>query len=211
MITKRQVNLFALVSALVILCSVLFTLPVFAAKDPIETIKPILADLTKLLNDPALQGPAHRDERRQKIMSTIKTVFDFREMCQRVLGRTWQQIDESDRKHFIEVMTKLLENVYLGKLENYHYKRIEYLDEEIQGNQAQVSTQVDKQNVKLPVYYFLQLTPRGWMVYDINIEGVSLVSNYADQFRSILRTNNFQGLVKIIEEKNRMLAKADNN
>ena len=211
MLTKRQVNLFVLVSALVILCSVVFTLPVLAVKDPIETIKPILADLTKILNDPALQGDAHRDERRQKIMSTIKTVFDFREMARRVLGITWQQIGESDRKHFTEVMTKLLENIYIGRFENYHYKRIEYLGEKIQGNQAQVSTQVDKQNVQLPVYYLLQLTPKGWMVYDINIEGVSLVSNYAEQFRSILRTNSFQGLVKIIEEKNRMLEKTNDN
>lgn len=211
MITKWQVELFALVSALVILCSIVFTLPVQAVNGPTETIKPILADLTKVLNDPALQGDVHRDERRKKIMGTIRTGFDFQEMCKRIVGRTWLEISESDRDHFTELMTKLLENIYIGKLENYHYQKIEYLDERIQGNLAQVSTQVDKNDVKLPVYYILRLTPKGWMVYDINIEGVSLVRNYAEQFKSILRTNNFQELVKIIEEKNKKLENTNKN
>ena len=211
MIKKRQVELFARAFVLVILCSVVFTLPVVAAKGPIETIKPILADLTTLLNDPMLQGDVHRDERRQKIMSTIKNGFDFQEMCKRIIGKTWQEIGEKDREHFTVLMTKLLENIYIGKLENYHYKKIEYLNERVQGDLAQVSTQVDKDDVKLPVYYILRQTPKGWMVYDINIEGVSLVRNYAEQFKSILRTNNFQELVKIIEDKNKTFENTNKN
>ncbi len=196
----------ALICAIAICCSAFFTLPVWAAKGPTETIKPVIEDLTKLLNNPALQGDAHRDERRQKIMSTIKIGFDFQEMCKRVLGRTWQDISPAEKEHFTELMTKLLENAYIGKLEDYNYKSIEYLGEKVQGDRAQVSTQVIKDDVKLPVYYVLQRTPKGWMVYDINIEGVSLVHNYMEQFRSILRTGNFQGLIKIIEKKNQTYA-----
>jgi phospholipid transport system substrate-binding protein len=192
---------------LLFLLAVLFTLgstpDVWATKGPIETIKPVLADLTGLLNNPALQGDAHRDERRQKIMSTIKTGFDFQEMCKRVLGKTWQEITPADQVHFTELMTKLLENVYIGKLEEYHYQSIDYIEEKVQGDRAQVTTMVNKADVKLPVYYILQDTSSGWMVYDINIEGVSLVRNYMEQFRSILRTDSFQSLVKIIEEKNK--------
>lgn len=179
-----------------------------AAKGPTETIKPVLVDLTSLLNNPGLQGDAHRDERRQKIMSTIKSGFDFQEMCKRVLGKTWQEITPADRTYFTELMTKLLENVYIGKLEDYHYQTIEYVDEKVQDDRAQVTTVVCKDDVKLPVNYVLQLTPAGWMVYDINIEGVSLVRNYMEQFRSILRTDSFQGLIKIIEDKNKSFAGA---
>ncbi len=190
------------------LCSAVLTLPVSAAKGPTETMKPVLEELTKLLNAPDLQGDAHRDERRLKIMSTIKAGFDFQEMCKRVLGRTWQEISPAERDHFTELMTKLLENAYIGKLEDYHYKKIGFVEEKIQGDRAQVTTLVEKDDVKLPVHYILQLTPRGWMVYDINIEGVSLVRNYMEQFRAILRTDNFQGLVKIIEEKNKTFEKS---
>lgn len=189
-------------------CSAVFALPVWAAQSPIETIKPLLENLTKILNNPDLQGDTHRDERRQKIMGIIKTGFDFQEMCKRVLGRTWQDISPGEREHFTELMTKLLENAYIGKLENYHYTNIEFGEEVIQGDRAQASTQVIRGDVKLPVFYILQLTPRGWMVYDINIEGVSLVRNYMEQFRSILRTDSFQGLVKIIEEKNKTFEKS---
>ena len=181
---------------------------VLASQGPIETMKPVLTDLTQLLNNPALQGDAHRVERRDKIMSTIKSGFDFQEMCKRVLGRTWRDINQAQRERFTELMTKLLENAYIGKLEDYHYKTIEYVDERIQGDRAQVTTLVKKDDVKLPVHYILQLTPKGWMVYDINIEGVSLVRNYMEQFRSILRTESFSGLEKIIEEKNRTFEKA---
>ena len=185
------------------LCSAVLALPASAGLSPTETLKPLLENLTKILNNPGLQGDTHRDERRQKIMEVIKAGFDFQEMCKRVLGRTWQDISPADRVHFTELMTKLLENAYIGKLENYHYSSIEFGEEVIQGDRAQASTQVIKGDVKLPVYYILQLTPKGWMVYDINIEGVSLVRNYMEQFRSILRTDSFQGLVKIIEAKNK--------
>jgi phospholipid transport system substrate-binding protein len=191
----------------IIFCSAVLTLPVSAAKGPSETIKPVLEDLTRLLNNSELQGDAHRDERRQKIMSTIKAGFDFQEMCKRVLGRTWLEISQSEREHFTDLMTKLLENAYIGKLEDYHYKGMEYIEEKVQDDRAQVTTLVEKADVKLPVHYILQLTPKGWMVYDINIEGVSLVRNYMEQFRSILRTDSFKGLVKIIEEKNKTFEK----
>ena len=141
-------------------------------------------------------------------MSTIKSGFDFQEMCKRVLGKTWQEITPTGRTYFTELMTKLLENVYIGKLEDYHYQTIEYVDEKVQDDRAQVTTVVCKDDVKLPVNYVLQLTPAGWMVYDINIEGVSLVRNYMEQFRSILRTDSFQGLIKIIEDKNKSFAEA---
>lgn len=208
---KQKARQWALIWVWVLFCSLALSLPASAEKGPTETIKPVIAELTKLLDDPNLQGDAHRDERRRQIMSTIKVGFDFQEMCKRALGPTWQKISQAEKDHFTELMTKLLENVYIGKLEDYHYKHVEYLDEKVSGDRAQVSTLVDKKDVKLPVNYILQLTPKGWMVYDINIEGVSLVRNYAEQFRSILRTSDFKGLVKIIEEKNKTFAKTGQN
>ena len=193
----------ALICIVMIFGCIALALPVSAAMGPTETIKPVIEDVTKLLKDPKLKGDAHRDERRQKIMSTIKTGFDFQEMCKRVLGKTWQEVSEGEREHFTELMTKLLENTYIGKLEGYDYKSIEYADEKIEGERAQVSTLVIKEDAKFPMHYVLQQTSKGWMVYDINIEGVSLVRNYKEQFQSILRTDKFEGLVKTIEEKNR--------
>ncbi len=203
-----QVRRWALISVCVLVCSVTFGPTLFATTGPTASIKQLVEGVTKLVNNPNLQGVAHQDERRREIMSTIRKRVDFREMCKRVLGRTWRGINEAEKEHFTEVMTKLLEDIYIGRLEGFHFKRIKYLEARVEGNRAQVSTLIERRKVNLPVFYLLQMTPKGWMVYDINVEGISLVQNYAEQFRSILRTQTFEKLVRIIEEKNKMLAEA---
>ena len=205
-LTNRKIGLWAFIVVGLIVCFITPTPAVSAVQGPITSVKQLVEGVTKVLNNQDLQGDAHRDERRREIMSTIKKRVDFREMCKRVLGRTWWGISEDEKKHFTEIMTKLLEYIYIGKLEGFHFKKIEYLEERVQGNRAQVSTVIEKKKVNLPVYYLLQLTPKGWMVYDINVEGISLVQNYAEQFRSILRTHTFKKLVRIIEAKNETLA-----
>lgn len=170
---------------------------------PTADLKPALSDLTAVLGDESLKGNAHLVERRDKILSLIKNSFDFREMSKRVLGKTWREIDDKERDRFTALMTKLLENVYIGKLESYSGQEIEFVEERIKGERAQVTTLIENGDVKIPVHYIMKKTESKWMVYDINIEGVSLVRNYQEQFKSILRKDDYQGLVKVIEDKNR--------
>jgi phospholipid transport system substrate-binding protein len=170
---------------------------------PTAALKPVLDDLTAVLVDDSLKGREHRDERREKIMSLIKRGFSFREMSQRILGKTWRHITDQEKDRFTVLMTKLLENVYIGKLEGYSGQAIEFDAEIVKGDRAQVTTLVENNNEKVPVHYIMNKTDSGWMVYDINIEGVSLVSNYREQFKSILRKDDFDGLVKMLEDKNR--------
>ena len=174
----------------------------FAEESATEQLKPILGELVTILSDESLQGDARKEERREKIMTNIKTVFDFREMSKRVLGKTWKTISEEDRTYFTELMTKLLENVYVGKLEGYSGQDIVFTNERKKGNRAQVTTLVEHEGVELPIHYIMKYSAGKWMVYDINIEGVSLVRNYMEQFKSILRKEKFTGLVKVLEKKN---------
>lgn len=184
----------------------LITPPLYASESPTEDLKPALDGLVNLLGDESLKGPDKKQERRAKIMGEIKKGFDFREMSRRVLGRTWKTIDEAEQDKFTTTMTKLLENVYVGKLENYSGGDVDIVGEKIKGNKARVKTIVEDGGVKLPVYYIMQKGEEKWMVYDINIEGVSLVRNYQQQFKSILKKEKYEGLVKILEEKNRAFA-----
>jgi len=169
---------------------------------PTADLKPILDEITAVMGDKNLKGGEHLVERREKIMTNIKRGFDFREMSKRVLGKTWKKIDEKERDFFTELMTKFLENVYIGKLESYSGQTVEYASEAIKGNRAQVTTILENAGVAIPVHYIMRKTEPRWMVYDINIEGVSLVRNYKEQFKSILRSEKFAGLVKVLEEKN---------
>jgi phospholipid transport system substrate-binding protein len=173
------------------------------AASPTDDLKPVMAELAAILGDAALKGDEHLVERRARIMSSIKRGFNFREMSKRVLGRTWQTISGAEQDKFTELMTKLLENVYIGKLEGYSESSVEFVAENVRDTRAQVTTLIENNGEKLPVHYIMQLEGPTWMVYDINIEGVSLVRNYQQQFSSILRKDKYDGLVKIIEEKNR--------
>lgn len=174
-----------------------------AEQSPTADLKPVLEDLTRVLGDESLKGNDHLTERRTKIMSLIKRGFDFREMSRRVLGKTWQEIGDKEQDNFTRLMTKLLENVYIGKLESYSGQTIEYAAESIKGDRAQVTTYLDNNGAKIPIHYIMRKMPERWMVYDINIEGVSLVRNYQEQFKAILRQDKYEGLVKVLEEKNR--------
>ena len=169
---------------------------------PTEQLKPAIEELIAILGDESLQGDENKIERRAKIMATISSGFDFREMSRRVLGRTWNTISAEEKDYFVVQMTKLLENVYIGRLETYSGEEVEFVAERIKGKRAQVTTLIEQDSVKFPVHYIMQKEHDRWMVYDINIEGVSLIRNYMEQFRSILRTEKYEGLIKIIEEKN---------
>lgn len=188
-----------------LLLTLLFTLVISSSQasspGPTADLKPILDDLTAVLADTSLKGDEHRIPRREKIMTVISHGFDFREMSKRVLGKTWQEIDAAEQDRFTKLMTNLLENVYIGKLEGYSGQTLEYTQETVKEDRGQVSVLLDNAGVKIPVHYIMRKTEKRWMVYDINIEGVSLLRNYQEQFKSILRKDQYAGLVKILEEK----------
>ncbi|MCK5516898.1 MAG: ABC transporter substrate-binding protein [Desulfobulbaceae bacterium] len=177
---------------------------------PTDTLKPVLNELMAILGDKSLEGDENLVKRRSKIMISIGRGFNFKEMSKRVLGKTWRTIDDQQKEYFTELMTKLLENVYVGKLEGYSDQTVEFVAEKIKGDRAQVTTFLVDKGMKLPVHYIMKTAEELWLVYDINIEGVSLVRNYQQQFKSIIRKEKFEGLVKVLEEKNRSFLKAEN-
>ncbi len=189
----------------IVVCVILLCLQVVAQANtgPSEQLKPTLDKLVAILTDPDLKGDAKKVDRRKKIMSTIAERFDFGEMSKRVLGSTWRKIDDKQKVYFTELMTKLLENNYVGQLENYSGQKVEFVGERIKKNRAQVSTLIENNGAKLPVHYIMSKDNANWMVYDINIEGVSLVRNYRAEFKSILQREKFEGLVSVLEKKNK--------
>ena len=172
------------------------------SRGPTEQLKPVLDELINVLSDESLRGRQHFEERRAKIMLNIKKGFDFKEMSKRILGKTWRKLSDDERDSFTGLMTKLLENVYIGKLENYSGEAIIFDAERIKGKRAQVTTIFEGRGGNIPIHYIMRKKGDSWLVYDINIEGVSLVRNYQEQFKSILRQKKYAGLVKVIKDKN---------
>jgi len=175
--------------------------PVFAA-GPTDDLRPTLEGIVKIITNPDYSGAEKKGVRRELIMAVAKHGFDFRTMSKLVLGKTYRKLDAQQKKYFEELFTKLLENAYIGKLETYTNQVTIYKGEQIKGKKAEVRTHVENNGITLPVSYIMLQNDAGWQVYDIKIEGVRLLRNYKAQFKSIVRKSNFEGLVKVLEEKN---------
>ncbi|MFZ5798730.1 MAG: ABC transporter substrate-binding protein [Desulfobulbus sp.] len=173
----------------------------WATPDPTEQLRPFVDKIVGILTDESLQSEQMSGTRRAKVMEVAHERFDFEEMSKRVLGSQWRQLSGEERKRFVDLFTKLLEHAYIGKIEDYSRQKVVFKGQRIKDDRAQVETElVDKQLV-LPVSYIMILKSDQWMAYDIVVEGVSLIRNYMEQFREIIRKNGYPSLVKQIEDK----------
>ena len=129
-------------------------------------------------------------------------LFDCGEIARRALGRYWQPLTEPQRSEFVGLFADLLERSYISKIDLYGGEKIVYSGERVDGDLATVSTKIiTKNGTEVPVDYRLSRRGDRWMVYDINIEGVSLVSNYRTQFNKIIQTNGYNSLVERMKVK----------
>jgi len=150
-----------------------------------------------VLADPSLKGTAKAKQRRDALREITGPLFDWNEMASRSLGRHWQPRTEVERQEFVRLFHDLLERSYLTTLERYNGERVAYGTESIEGEKATVRTQVfNKAGQQFPVDYRLLRHGDRWLVYDVVIEGVSLVANYRAQFDQIIRTGSYEKLVE---------------
>jgi phospholipid transport system substrate-binding protein len=164
---------------------------------PTDQLKASVEQIVKVLEDPALRAEARSQERRAAIRKEAEGVFDFTETAKRALGRHWQGLAEKDRQEFTSLFTDLIERAYISKIERYSGERIAYAGEAVEGGLATVRTRfVTKQGTEVPVDYRMQQRGDRWLVYDVSVEGVSLINNYRTQFDKIIQTSSYAELVR---------------
>ncbi|MEN2995216.1 MAG: ABC transporter substrate-binding protein [Thermodesulfovibrio sp.] len=175
----------------------------FAIVSPKEQIKRTVDKVISILKDPKYKGKEKTQQRRMALKAEIGKVFDFEEMSKRSLGVYWKERTSQEKKEFIELYKDLLERSYIEKIESYTDEEIVYADEKIENNRyAEVKTRIiTKERKEIPIDYRLYFTGNEWKVYDVVIEGVSLVSNYRSQFTKIIRNHSYQELVKRMKNK----------
>ena len=150
-----------------------------------------------ILKDPALAAKDKKEERRDLLRKEIEPVFDFAEMAKRSLGPHWRGRTPEERKRFVALFQKVLENSYLGKIESYHGEKIRYGREMVDGPYAEVKTLViTGKGQEIPVDYRMLEEGGKYRIYDVVIEGISLVANYRSQFNSILQNSSFGELME---------------
>src|SRR5438128_4972973 len=156
----------------------------------------------KVLDDPELKKDSKTATRRATLRGIADEIFDFTEISQRSLGRHWQTRTPAERAEFVALFGDLLERTYISRIEGYSGERLVYAGEKVDGDQATVRTRIiTKQGTEVPVDYRMFERDGRWRVFDVNIEGISLVSNYRAQFNSIIVRSSYQELVTKLKAK----------
>jgi phospholipid transport system substrate-binding protein len=188
--------------ALGLLLSVVTVLPA-AAGAPSDQLKTQIDRVLKTLDDPELKKEGKGKERRVAVRRIANDIFDFGETARRSLGRHWQPRTPAEQTEFVGLFSDLLERSYISKVELYGGEKIQYLGDTIEGDQAKVQTKlVTKSGSEIPIEY--RMHRKGgerWLVYDVIIEGVSLIANYRTQFNKIIQTSSYQELVRKMKTK----------
>ena len=155
-----------------------------------------------VLKDPSLKGDEKIQERRQKLWKEISPVFNFEEMSKRALGQHWKNRTPDERKEFVELFTNIMKDAYIGKTDTYSGEKIVLLGEKQDNHYAKIQTKlITNKNTEVSVEYNMLNNPGEWKIYDVIIEGVSLVNNYRNQFNNILIKSSYKELIQKIKTK----------
>jgi phospholipid transport system substrate-binding protein len=185
-----------LVSALVTVIVGVASAPAGAGA-PTDQLKASVDQVIRILEDPALKPEAMTRERRDAIRREAANIIDFGETARRALGRHWQSLGEPERQEFVSLFADLMERAYVTRLEQYSGERIGYVGESVDGDTATVRTRfVTKRGVEIPADYRMLRRGDRWLIYDVLVEGVSLVANYRTQFNRIIETSSYDELVR---------------
>jgi phospholipid transport system substrate-binding protein len=172
----------------------------FATPDPTEQFRPFLKKVTDALADPELKT-LPKNEQGRRMINVVRERFDFREMSKRVLGQQWRDLNDSEQKDFEDLFTRMLQYAYIGKIDDYTGQKIEFTQQRVKGERAEVQTLLVDKDKSVAVSYIMLLRGDQWMAYDVVVEGVSLIRNYMEQFKEILKKDGYAGLVRQVKEK----------
>lgn len=187
--------------ALGLVLSVVMVLPA-AAGAPSDQLKAQIDRVLKTLDNPDLKKEGRARDRRRAVRQIANDIFDFGETARRSLGRHWQPRTPAEREEFVQLFADLLERSYISRVELYGGEKIQYLGDSTEGDQAKVHTKlVTKGGSEIPIEYRMHRKGERWLVYDVIIEGVSLIANYRTQFNKIIQTSSYQELVRKMKTK----------
>jgi phospholipid transport system substrate-binding protein len=179
-----------IVIVLLVACLLLgFATPSFAGP-ALDTVKGNVDEVLKVLKNPAYKEEMGKKVKQDQIRRISQKMFDFAELSKRTLGVNWNKFTTPQRQEFVDLYRGLLEDAYIDKITSYTDERINYTKElQLSENAAEVQSTVVTKSGEIPVYYRMHNKDGQWRVYDVVIEGVSLVNNYRTQFREILANN----------------------
>ena len=171
------------------------------AGEATEAMRATIGEVLRILADKDLKQPSKANERRQLLEKAVGERFDYQEMSRRSMGAPWANLPEKDKQEFVSLFQTLLVNTYADKIESYSGEGVQYVNERNEKEYAEVRTKVLTGKTEIPLDYRLLHKGSDWRVYDVVVDGVSLVNNYRGQFSKILRNGSYADLVEQLRKK----------
>lgn len=168
---------------------------------PTDTMKATIDEVLRIIRDNDLKQPGKAEERRQLLERAVGARFDYQEMSRRALGAPWNTLSDQEKQEFVNLFRTLLTNSYADKIETYSGEGVQYLNERTEKEYAEVRTKVVSGKTEIPLDYRLINRVDDWRVYDVVVDGISLVNNYRGQFTKIIRSSSYADLVEQLRKK----------
>ena len=172
-----------------------------AEPTPTESVKGTIADVVRILDNAELKEPGRAAERRRQVEHVVRDRVSYKEMAKRALGQPWPELTNIQRKEFVALFVQLLRDTFAGRIDEYTGEQVLYLSEQQEEQFAEVKTKLTGDKTDTLLDFRLANRFGNWLVYDVVIDGASIVGNYHAQFTSIIRDLTYPGLVKRMKEK----------
>lgn len=173
---------------------------------PTDAVKDTVADLLSILGNEALRQPNRSLERRHSIEDIIRHRVSYEEAAQRALGLQWERLTDSERQEYVSLFMQLLRDTLANNIDQYYDEEMLYLSERRHGRFAEVRTNLVGSKVNTSLYFRLGSQSGQWRIYDVVIDGTSLIRSYKAQFTRIIRDDSYAGLIEKMKQRN-LLAK----
>src|SRR4030043_2270806 len=200
MIFQEETMKNCIVQMALFLC-LIFPISAFAGV-PLETVKGHADKVLDVLREPSLKAESAKKAKKDRLRAISEKMFDFTELSKRTLARNWSKFNPEQQKEFVELYTSFLGDAYVNKIMAYADEKIVFSKEVVHTEKTvEVQSSGLRKNGDIPLYYRVILKDGVWRVYDIIIEGVSLINNYRSQFREILSNKTPESLLETLREK----------
>ena len=193
------------------LCCAFVAASAMAQETPDALVKRVSGEVLAIIkSDPKVQAG---DQARIKevVESKLLPNFDFERITALAMGRNWRQATPEQQKQLIDQFRALLVRTYSGALTQYRDQVMDYkpLRADANATEVTVRTEVVRQGqAPVQIDYSMAKSPSGWKVYDVIVGGVSLVTNYRDEFNEQIKNGGVDGLIKTLTAKNQQGAPA---
>ena len=188
---------FTLTMLIMLFCLGTWGTRAFAAESAQAVVQSGTNQIVQILS----QYPQNTRARREQIHAVVDKYFDFEAMSRLAVGPRWSSLPPEKQKEFEQEFTKLLFNTYVGDIEKYARQRATFGTRPISQGYVVVREVVRDQNGSVSLDYYMHMKDGNWKVFDVAAEGMSIVTNYRDQFSSILTNGSFDDLSRMLRQQ----------